>query len=259
MDRALPKRVPIGWPLAAEEPAVKTQKLEYTNGKTKMVGYLAFDDTGGGRRPGIIVFPEAFGLNAHARASAERLAQLGYVALAADINGNGVVYDDLAQLAPVIQSLYADRSEWRSRARAALDALLAQPRVDNQRLAAIGYCFGGATTLELARTGAPLAAIATFHAGLVPELPEDGGRIRARVLVCHGAEDPLVKKETLDTVTTELRRDKVDWQVVYYGNTVHSFTNPEADQRNAPGLAYNKKADGRSWAAMRHLFDEVFA
>ena len=238
---------------------MKTQKLEYTNGKKKFVGYLAFDDSRSGRRPGIVVFPEAFGLGAHARSRAERLAQLGYTALAADINGDGMIYEDMTQLAPAIQSLYADRSDWRSRARAALDALLAQSSVDNQRVAAIGYCFGGATALELARTGAPLAAIATFHGGLIAELPEDGGHIRASVLVCHGAEDPLVKKEALDAVTTELKRDKVDWQIVHYGNAVHSFTNPEADKRKAPGLAYNKKADERSWAAMRHLFDEAFA
>ena len=237
---------------------MKTQKLDYTNGKTKFIGYLAFDDAHSGRRPGVVVFPEAFGLGEHARQRAERLAQLGYVALAADINGNGVVYDDMAQLGPVIQPLYSDRSEWRSRARAALDALLAQSLVDSQRVAAIGYCFGGTTALELARTGAPLAAIATFHAGLVPELPGDGGRIRASVLVCHGAEDPLIKKEAIDTLTTELRRDRVDWEIIHYGNAVHSFTNPEADKRQVQGLAYNKKADVRSWAAMRHLFDEAF-
>jgi dienelactone hydrolase len=237
---------------------MKTQTLEYTNGKTKFIGYLASDDTRDGRRPGIVVFPEAFGLDDHARQRAERLAQLGYVALAADINGEGAVYKDMAQLGPLIQSFYSDRSEWRSRARAALDALLAQPRVDAGRVSAIGYCFGGSTALELARSGAALAAIATFHAGLLAELPEDGGRIRSKVLVCHGAEDPLVKKEAVDILMSELRRDKVDWQVVYYGNAVHSFTNPEADARGMPGLGYDKKADERSWAAMRHLFEEAF-
>lgn len=237
---------------------MKTQTLEYTSGKTKFIGYLASEDGKTGRRPGIVVFPEAFGLGDHARQRAERLAQLGYVALAADINGEGAVHNDMAQLGPLIQSFYADRSEWRSRARAALDALRAQPGVDGARLAAIGYCFGGTTALELARTGAPLAAIATFHAGMVAELPEDAGRIRAKVLVCHGAEDPLVKQEALDGVMKELRRDKVDWQVIYYGNAVHSFTNPEANERQVPGLAYDKKADERSWSVMRHLFEEAF-
>jgi dienelactone hydrolase len=236
---------------------MKTQTLEYTNGKTKFLGYLARDEARSGPRPGVVVFPEAFGLGDHAKQRADRLAQLGYVALAADINGGGVMYNDLAQLGPVIQSFYDDRSELRSRARAALDALRAQPGVDGARLAAIGYCFGGATALELARSGAPLAAIATFHAGLIPELPEDAGRVRAKVLVCHGADDPLVKKEVIDGVMAEFRRDKVDWQVVFYGNAVHSFTNPEADERHVPALAYDKKADERSWSVMRHLFDET--
>ena len=234
------------------------KKLEYTNGKTKFIGYLAGEDAGAGRRPGIVVFPEAFGLGDHAKQSADRLAKLGYVALAADINGEGAMYTNLAQLGPVLQSFFDDRSEWRSRARAALDALRAQPGVDGSRLAAIGYCFGGATALELARSGAALAAIATFHAGLMPELAEDAGRIRAKVLINHGADDPLVKKEIIDGVMTELKRDKVDWQVIFYGNAVHSFTNPEADAHQVPALKYDKKADERSWSVMRHLFEEAF-
>ena len=237
---------------------MKTKVLEYTSGKTKFIGYLASDDARSGPRPGIVVFPEAFGLGDHAKKRADRLAQLGYVALAADINGEGAVYNDMAQLGPLIQSFYDDRSEWRLRARAALDALRAQPGVDGARLAAIGYCFGGATALELARSGAALAAIATFHAGLMPELAEDAGRIRAKVLINHGADDPLVKKEIIDGVMTELKRDKVDWQVIFYGNAVHSFTNPEADAHQVPALKYDKKADERSWSVMRHLFEEAF-
>lgn len=238
---------------------MKTRNLEYTNGKTKFIGYLALDEKAGGRRPGVIIFPEAFGLDGHARERADRLAELGYVALAADLHGGGIVYDDMAKLGPAMQALYSDRAEWRARARAAFDALLAQPQVDPQRIAAIGFCFGGTTALELMRSGAPLAAVATFHAGLIPELPEDVGRARARLLVCNGAEDPLIKKEALDALVSELRRDKVDWQLIQYGNAAHSFTNPEADRRNMPGLAYHKGAEARSWAAMRHLFDEVFA
>jgi dienelactone hydrolase len=238
---------------------VKTQKLEYTNGKTTFIGHLALDEKAGGRRPGVVVFPEAFGLNDHARQRAERLARLGYVALAADLNGGGVVNDDMAKVGPAIQALYSNRGEWRARARAALDALLAQPQVDGQRVAAIGFCFGGTTAIELMRTGASLAAVATFHAGLLAELPEDAGRVRARLLVCHGAEDPLVKQEAIEALMAELRRDKVDWQFTYYGNAAHSFTEPAADQRKVPGLAYDEKADARSWAAMRTLLDEAFA
>jgi dienelactone hydrolase len=237
---------------------VKTQELAYTAGKVRAVGYLAWDETLKDRRPGVVVFPEAFGLNDHARQRAERLAKLGYVALAADVNGDGAVYTDMAQLRPVIGGLYSDRAEWRSRARAALDALTAQPQVDTKRLAAIGFCFGGVTALELARTGAPLAAVTTFHAGLNVGLPEDQGRVRGKVLICHGDKDPIVNKEAIDGFMGEMRRDNVDWQFTYYGQAAHSFTDPTADERNSPAFAYSKVTEDRSWAAMRHLFEEVF-
>jgi dienelactone hydrolase len=238
---------------------MKTQKVEYSHGKNRFIGYLSWNEQAAGKRPGVLVFPDAFGLHDHARERADRLAKLGYVALAADMNGNGAVFSDMAALGPVMQGLFADRAEWRGRARAALDLLLTRPEVDSQRVAAIGHCFGGTTALELARSGAPLSAITTFHAGLLPSLPEDAGRIRSSVLICHGAEDPLVKKEVIDAVMEEFRRDKVDWQFIYYGNTVHSFTNPEADKRGVPGLKYEPKAEARSWAAMRHQFEEAFA
>ena len=237
---------------------MKTQSIEYTNGTQKFIGYLTWDDTQTGKRPGVVVFPEAFGLNDHARERADRLAQLGYVALAADFHGDGKVFKDLASLGPSMQALYGNRAEWRSRAKAALDTLVAQPQVDGNRTAAIGFCFGGTTAVELARSGAPLSAITTFHAGMLPGLAEDAGRIRAKVLVCHGADDPIVQKEAIDAVMSEFRRDKTDWQFIYYGNTVHSFTNPDADSRNAPPFAYSKTAEDRSWAAMRYLFDECF-
>jgi dienelactone hydrolase len=234
------------------------KQIDYTNGKTKFVGRAVWDDTATGSRPGVLVFPEAFGLNDHACQRAERLAQLGFVALAADPHGEAAVFKDMAALGPAIRALYADRAEWRSRAKAALDALIALPNVDAGRVAAIGFCFGGTTCLELARSGATLAAIATFHAGLLPEQPEDAGRIRAKVLVCHGAEDPLMKQETIDAVMAEFRRDKIDWQFIYFGNAAHSFTDPAADLRQVPGFAYSKVAEDRSWAAMRRLFDDAF-
>lgn len=237
---------------------MRTQKLEYTSENTQFAGYVAWDDASAERRPGIVVFPEAFGLNDHARERADRLARLGYVAVAADLHGQGTVYEDMAQLGPAISGLYADRSAWRRRARAALDALLGIAQVDAQRIAAIGFCFGGTTAIELARTGAPLSAVATFHSGLLPALPEDAGKIRGKVLVCHGARDPIVKKEAIDTFMAELIRDNVDWQFVYYGNAAHSFTDPEADKRRMPALAYDRLSEGRSWKLMRQLLEEVF-
>lgn len=236
---------------------MKKQTIEYSNGKTGFIGQLVWDESRSGPRPGVLVFPEAFGLNEHAVQRAERLAQLGYVALAADPHGEGRCFTDLPSVTPAIKAMYADRAEWRSRAEAALQALVSQPQVDRGRVAAIGFCFGGATCFELARTGAPLAAVVTFHAGLIPELPGDAGRIRAKLLVCHGAEDPLVKKEALEAVLAELRRDGLDWQLISYGNTVHSFTNPAANG-SMPGIRYSEQADARSWTAMRGLFDEAF-
>lgn len=238
---------------------MNSRQVEYTNGKLNFIGRLYWDEALVGKHPGIVVFPEAFGLGEHACQRAEQLAQLGYVVLAADPHGEGKVFDGLASVGPVIQALYGDRADWRSRAQAALDTLVAQPGVDDSKIAAIGFCFGGTTCVELARSGAPLRVIVTFHSGLIPELFEDAGRIRASVLVCHGADDPIVKDEGIDAVMAEFRRDHVDWQFIYYGNTVHSFTNFEASKNNNPALAYNPRADKRSWAAMCNLFDEVFS
>ncbi len=235
-----------------------SRNIQYSNGKLTFHGEIYWDDTHTGKRPGVVVFPEAFGLNDHTRERAQRLAELGFVALAADFHGEGKLYNDMETLGPAMQALYGDRLDWRSRARAALDTLATQPEVDAGKLAAIGFCFGGSTCLELARSGANLGAIVTFHGGLLPEMDGDAGRIRSRVMVCHGAEDPLVADDVIKAVMEEFRRDKVDWQFIYYGNAAHSFTNPAADHYGMDGLAYHAATDARSWTAMRNLFDEAF-
>ena len=237
---------------------MKTQQLEYTNGRTQFVGHLVWDESWKAARPGVLVFPEAFGLGEHARMRANRLAQEGYVALAADLHGGGRLYTDLAAVRPVIQGLYGNRDEWRSMATAALQALTAQPLVDRNRIGAIGFCFGGTTCLELARTGASIGAITTFHSGLIAGLPEDAGRMRSKVLICHGAEDPLVTSAEIQGFMDEMRRERADWQFVHHGNAVHSFTEPAANARGMPGFSYSEKAESRSWAAMLHLFRETF-
>jgi dienelactone hydrolase len=231
--------------------------LDYRDGAVTLKGSLA-DDGGSGARPGVVLFPEAFGIGDHVIERARRLAALGYVALAADPYGDGAQAKDLPGAIEMMTAVRSDVNRWRARAQAALDALCAQPGVDRAKVAAIGYCFGGSTALELGRSGAPLAAIVSFHGGLEAPRPEDARNIRAKVLVCHGASDPLIPPEQVAAFEAQMRQTIVDWQLSSYGGAVHSFTNPDADKLGNPALAYNAAADRRSWAAMLALFNEAF-
>lgn len=237
---------------------MQTGTLEYRDGTTTCKGYLARDEKQTGARPGVVLFPEAFGIGEHVMERARRLAGLGFVALAADPYGDGKTASDLPTAINLMTGVRADLNVWRARARAALDALAAQPGVDKAKLAAIGYCFGGSTSIELGRSGAPLAAIVSFHGGLECPKPEDSANIKARVLVCTGADDPMIPPAQVATFEEQMRQTKVDWQVQMYGGTVHSFTNPDADKLGNPALAYNPSADKRSWKAMLDLFGEAF-
>jgi len=231
--------------------------LDYRDGAVTLKGYLA-DDGRPGARPGVVLFPEAFGVGEHVFERARRLAAVGYVALAADPYGDGAQARDLPHAIELMTAVRSDTSRWRARAQAALDTLCAQPGVDRNKVAAIGYCFGGSTALELGRSGAPLRAVVSFHGGLEAPKPEDAAKIRAKVLVCHGAGDPLVGPEQVAAFEDLMRKTTVDWQLVSYGGAVHSFTNPDADKLGNPALAYNAAADRRSWAAMLALFEEAF-
>jgi len=237
---------------------MQTKTLEYKDGATVCKGFLARDEKQTGSRPGVVLFPEAFGIGEHVMERARRLADLGYVALAADPYGNGATASDLPSAINMMTAVRSDVNVWRARARAALDALAAEPGVDKGKLAAIGYCFGGSTALELGRSGAPLAAIVTFHAGLECPKPEDSANIKAKVLVCTGADDPMIPPSQVATFEEQMRKTKADWQVLMFGGAVHSFTNPDADKLGNPALAYNGAADKRSWKAMLDLFGEAF-
>ena len=237
---------------------MQTKTLEYKDGATVCKGFLARDEKQTGNRPGVVLFPEAFGIGEHVMERARRLADLGFVALAADPYGNGATASDLPSAINMMGAVRGDLNVWRARARAALDALAAEQGVDKAKLAAIGYCFGGSTALELGRSGAPLAAIATFHAGLECPKPEDSANIKAKVLVCTGADDPMIPPSQVATFEEQMRKTKVDWQVQMYGGTVHSFTNPEANKLGNPALGYNAVADQRSWKAMLDLFADAF-
>jgi dienelactone hydrolase len=240
------------------EAAVKTRAVEYKQGDTVLEGYLAWDDARSGARPGVLVVHEWTGINAHIRQRTEMLAKLGYVAFAADIYGKGIRPTAPADAATTAGIYKNDRTLLRARARAGLEELKKQKFVDPRRLAAIGFCFGGTTVLELARDGADLNGIVTFHGGLSTPTPLDARNIKGRVLALHGADDPFVKADEVAAFQDEMRKAKVDWQFVSYGNAVHSFTNISAGTDNSKGAAYNEKADKRSWQAMNDFFAEIF-
>ncbi len=221
------------------------------------VGFLAVPDGDAGPRPGVLVFPEAFGVVEHARAKASQLAQLGYVALAVDLYGGGQTFTELEPARAATAVLRANRREWRKRARAGYDTLAAHPAVDGARLAAIGFCFGGASAIELARAGAPLAAVATFHAAITLRMADDPP-FRSSVLICVGAADPLIPADTVHALCRELDQGGADWQVHTYGATVHSFTNPASTALGRPDtFGYAPAADRRSWAALEQLLREA--
>jgi len=237
---------------------MKWTTLEYQDGAASLKGVFAHSETRIGAAPAIVLFPDARGIGAHAIQCAGRLTALGYATLVADLYGDGIQARDMAHAMELMRSLRSDAIRWRARAQAALDALSRQDGVDRSRLAALGYCFGGSTALELARSGAPLAAVVSFHGGLQSPRPDDARSIKAKVLVCHGAADPLVPPAELAAFEEQMGKTDVDWQVHAYGGAVHGFTNPEADEAGVPALAYNEAADRRSWKAMLGLFEEIF-
>jgi dienelactone hydrolase len=237
---------------------MKTQPLEYRDGATMLRGFLAYDDGTRTTRPGVIIMPEIWGLGDHAKERAQRLAALGYAALAADPYGDGVQFRHIQDARPAAQAVREDATRMRNRIRAALDALLAQPVVDAKRVAAIGYCMGGSFVLELARSGAPIRGAAAFHAGLEAKQRAEAGQVMAKVLVCTGADDQHVPWEQLKAFAEEMRNAGVDYQINVYGGAQHGFAVPGADARGLPGLRYNAEADVRSWAELLRFFREIF-
>ncbi len=237
---------------------VRTMPVEYKQGSTVLEGYLAYDDAAKEKRPGVLVVHAWMGIDDNAKKRAEMLAELGYVAFVADIYGKGVRPKNRDEAGAQAGIYKKDRALLRQRVNAGLTALLARKEVDATKTAAIGYCFGGTTVLELARSGAKVNGVVTFHGGLDSPTPADGKNIKAKVLVLHGAADGGISAADKAAFEKELTDAKVDWQLVEYGGAVHCFTHKDAGNDPSKGCAYDAHADTRSWAAMKSFFDELF-
>lgn len=238
---------------------MRTEILTYEADGLNMHGVLYIEAASSGPRPGILVFPEAFGLGEHAKSRAERLAGLGYAALACDLHGEAKMIHDMPEVMGILGALRQAPEKIRARAAGGLNALLARPEVDATRIAAIGYCFGGTMAFELARSGADIVGAVGFHAGLATAAPEDAQNIKGKILACIGADDPGVDASQREAFEQEMRAAKVDWQLHVYGGVVHSFTNPAADAMGRPEFSrYDAKADARSWASLLAFLGEVF-
>ena len=238
--------------------AVQTKTVQYKQGDQALEGYLAWDDATAGPRPGVLVVHDWTGMGDYVKMRCRKLAELGYIAFGADIYGKGVRPASPQQAGAVAGKFKKDQKLMRDRVRAGLDVLRGDPLCDPKRIAAIGYCFGGTCVLELARSGADVAGVVSFHGGLSTANPADAKNIRGKVLVLHGGDDPHVSPKEVQAFQEEMRAAGVDWQFVAYGGAVHAFTVPSAGSDKSRGAAYNEAADRRSWEAMRAFFAEIF-
>jgi dienelactone hydrolase len=237
--------------------AVQFQKVEYKQADTVCEGLLVYDDLFQGKRSGVIIAHQWKGLTDYEKGRAEMLALRGHVVLCADVYGKGIRADNPKDASALAAKYKSDRALLRARINAALDFLRAQERVNSNQIAAMGYCFGGTTVLELARSGADVKGVVSFHGGLSTPNPADAKNIKGKVLALHGADDPFVPDPEVLAFQKEMRDAKVDWQLVAYGGAVHSFTDRSAGNDNSKGSAYNAQADLRSWREMKMFFDEV--
>ena len=247
----------VAAPISADA-AVQTKKVSYKHGDLECQGFLAWDDAVEGRRPGVLVVHEWWGLNDYARQRAEQLAKLGYVAFAADMYGEGKTAQHPKEALEMSTKVRANVEDWRQRASTALEVLKSQPQCDPKNLAAIGYCFGGSTALQLAYSGADLKAVVTFHAALPPPTDADVKRIKATILVCHGADDSFIPAKAIQAFRDPLDKGGAKYEFVSYPGAVHSFTVADADKHGLAGMKYDKAADEDSWKRMRALFTEKF-
>ncbi|QDT02578.1 Dienelactone hydrolase family protein [Rubripirellula lacrimiformis] len=238
---------------------IQTETVVYHDGDVTLEGFVAWDpEKVQGGAPGVLISHQWMGLTDYEKGRCRQLADLGLVAFALDIYGQGVRPVNPGEAGKLAGVYKADRDLYRRRLNLGLDQLRARDGVDAKRIAAIGYCFGGTGVLELARSGAEVAGVVSFHGGLDSPSPDDGKQIAAKILVCHGADDPFVPKADIEAFIAELNAAHVDWQMNVYAGAVHSFTQPMAGNDNSKGAAYNEQADHRSWLAMEAFFQEIF-
>ncbi|HEX2749233.1 MAG TPA: dienelactone hydrolase family protein [Verrucomicrobiales bacterium] len=245
-------------PVSSPAGEIATKAVEYKQADTTLEGYLAVPKEVSGKVPAILLIHDWMGVGTYAKERANELAGLGYVVLAADIYGKGVRPDGPPGAAKLAGQYKGDRALYRKRLLAGLEQLKSNPNVDASKVAAIGYCFGGTGVLELARAGADVKGVVSFHGGLDSPTPADGKNIKARVLILHGADDPNVPAAGIAAMTKEFNDAGVDWQMISYSGAVHSFSNPHAGTDKSKGNAYDEKTDKRSWEHMMVFFKELF-
>lgn len=247
---------------------IKTSEIPYkAPDGTSLIGYYAYDDAITGKRPGVVVVHEWWGLNDYSKRRARDLAALGYSALAIDMYGDGKSTEHPADAQAFMQAALASAPAAKARFLAGLDLLKAQPQTDPDKLAAIGYCFGGKVVLDMVRQGVPLAAVVSFHGALATTTPATPGSVKAKVLVEHGEKDTLVPMAAVNAFKDEFDKAQADYRVVIQPKAKHSFSNPDADRlshaghgsEKGPDLGYSKVADENSWADMQALFKDVFS
>lgn len=237
---------------------IKTQVVEYESNGTTLAGYLAYDDANTKQRPGILIIHDWKGVEGYAESRAKQLAELGYVAFAADIYGKGVRPNSPKESASLAGKYKSDRPLFRQRLEAGLAQIKANKLVAPGKIAVIGYCFGGTGALELARDGADVKGVVTFHGGLSNPTPADAKNIKCPVLVLHGADDPMVNAAEVAAFKKEMDDAKAKYTFIAYPGAVHSFTRPDSGNDNSKGAAYNAAADKASWAEMKKFFGEIF-
>lgn len=236
---------------------IRNRLIEYRDGDTLLEGRLSWDDSMADPQPGILVSHTIAGRAALEESKADKLAELGYVALALDLYGKGVRGQTPEENRALMDAQLADRAAMQQRLLLALMTLKAQPEVDANRVGAIGFCFGGLCVLDIARTGEELAGVVSFHGLLHAPDNTRGNSIKAKVLVLHGWDDPMATPDAVNSLSSELSAMGADWQLHAYGNTMHAFTNPAANDPRR-GTVYDETADRRSWQAMTDFFEELF-